>query len=146
MAPDRHRSAPPARQRPSRYPPTARAPRRLAANRRTARPRPGARGRRLKCERPPRRRLTERPRTSPPESDRDRLGKRRARAVALRRGRRDHVALASLTEANMKHYKAQKAVNELKVFPARSHSTLGQPGWEETGDFALDSALKAARA
>jgi hypothetical protein len=46
----------------------------------------------------------------------------------------------------MKHYKSQNAVTEFKVFPGRSHCTLGPPGWEEAADFALDWALKAARA
>jgi hypothetical protein len=46
----------------------------------------------------------------------------------------------------MKHYKSHKAVTEFKVFPGRSHCALGQPAWKEAADFALDSALKAARA
>jgi pimeloyl-ACP methyl ester carboxylesterase len=53
----------------------------------------------------------------------------------------DHVAPASLNEANLKHYRKSDAITELKEFPGRSHYTLGQEGWEEVADYALDWAL-----
>jgi alpha-beta hydrolase superfamily lysophospholipase len=56
----------------------------------------------------------------------------------------DHVAPASLNESNFKHYKSDKAVTEFKEFPGRSHYTLGQEGWEEVADYALDWAVRAA--
>jgi alpha-beta hydrolase superfamily lysophospholipase len=59
-------------------------------------------------------------------------------------GGEDHVAPASLNESNFEHYKSKKAVTEFKAFPGRSHYTLGQPGWEEVADYALDWAVKAA--
>jgi pimeloyl-ACP methyl ester carboxylesterase len=58
-------------------------------------------------------------------------------------GGEDHVAPASLNESNFKHYKSS-AVTEFKEFPGRSHYTLGQEGWEEVADYALDWAVKAA--
>jgi pimeloyl-ACP methyl ester carboxylesterase len=58
-------------------------------------------------------------------------------------GGADHVSPASLTESNFKHYKSD-AVTELKVFEGRSHYTLGEQGWEEVADYALDWAVKAA--
>jgi pimeloyl-ACP methyl ester carboxylesterase len=58
-------------------------------------------------------------------------------------GGEDHVAPASLNEANFKHYKS-KAVTELKTLPGRSHFTLGQAGWEEVADYALDWAVEHA--
>ena len=58
-------------------------------------------------------------------------------------GGEDHVAPASLNEANFKHYKS-KAVTEFKTFPGRSHYTLGQAGWEEVADYALDWAVEHA--
>jgi pimeloyl-ACP methyl ester carboxylesterase len=58
-------------------------------------------------------------------------------------GGEDHVAPASLNESNFKHYKSS-AVTEFKEFPGRSHYTLGQAGWEEVADYALDWAVKAA--
>jgi pimeloyl-ACP methyl ester carboxylesterase len=59
-------------------------------------------------------------------------------------GGEDHVSPASLTESNFKHYQSDKAVTEFKEFPGRSHYTLGQEGWEEVADYALDWAVKAA--
>jgi pimeloyl-ACP methyl ester carboxylesterase len=56
----------------------------------------------------------------------------------------DHVAPASLNEANLKHYRHSDAITELKEFPGRSHYTLGQEGWEEVADYALDWALSHA--
>jgi pimeloyl-ACP methyl ester carboxylesterase len=61
-------------------------------------------------------------------------------------GGEDHVAPASLNESNFEHYKSAVAVTELKTFPGRSHYTLGQAGWEEVADFALDWAVRAAEA
>jgi pimeloyl-ACP methyl ester carboxylesterase len=59
-------------------------------------------------------------------------------------GGEDHVAPASLNESNFKHYKTTRAVTEFKVFPGRSHYTLGQAGWEEVADYALDWAVEHA--
>jgi pimeloyl-ACP methyl ester carboxylesterase len=53
----------------------------------------------------------------------------------------DHVAPASLNEANVKHYRKSDAITEIKEFPGRSHYTLGQEGWEEVADYALDWAV-----
>jgi pimeloyl-ACP methyl ester carboxylesterase len=59
-------------------------------------------------------------------------------------GGEDHVAPASLNESNFKHYKSTRAVTEFKVFPGRSHYTLGQAGWEEVADYALDWSVEHA--
>src|SRR4051794_1580406 len=56
-------------------------------------------------------------------------------------GGEDHVSPASLTESNLKKYKHSTAVTELKVFEDRSHFTLGQEGWEDVADYAIDWAL-----
>ena len=61
-------------------------------------------------------------------------------------GGEDHVAPASLNESNFKHYKATRAVTEFKVFPGRSHYTLGQAGWEEVADYALGWSVEHAAA
>jgi hypothetical protein len=53
------------------------------------------------------------------------------------------VAPASLNASTFKHYESA-AVTEFKEFPGRSHYTLGQEGWEEVADYALDWAVKAA--
>src|SRR3954451_5120910 len=57
-------------------------------------------------------------------------------------GGEDHVSPASLTRSNFKHYKAKTAVTEFKEFPGRSHYTLGQEGWEEVADYAIEWALR----
>ncbi|MHB8692231.1 MAG: alpha/beta hydrolase [Solirubrobacteraceae bacterium] len=59
-------------------------------------------------------------------------------------GGEDHVAPASLNEANAKHYRKSEAITEFKEFPGRSHYTLGQDGWEEVADYALDWATRSA--
>ncbi len=56
----------------------------------------------------------------------------------------DHVAPASLNEANLKHYRKSDAITDFKEFPGRSHYTLGQEGWEEVADYALDWAVSHA--
>jgi pimeloyl-ACP methyl ester carboxylesterase len=56
----------------------------------------------------------------------------------------DHVAPASVNQSNAKHFRKSEAVTEFKEFPGRSHYTLGQEGWEEVADFALDWALDPA--
>ena len=47
-------------------------------------------------------------------------------------------------EANVKHYRKSDAITEFKEFIGRSHYTLGQEGWEEVADFALDWAVSHA--
>ena len=57
-------------------------------------------------------------------------------------GGKDHVSPASVVEANYKLYRKSSAVTEYKEFPERTHYTLGQAGWEEVADYALEWALK----
>jgi alpha-beta hydrolase superfamily lysophospholipase len=59
-------------------------------------------------------------------------------------GGKDHVAPASVTDANYRLYRKSKAVTDLKEFPDRSHYTLGEPGWEEVADYALRWAVEHA--
>jgi alpha-beta hydrolase superfamily lysophospholipase len=59
-------------------------------------------------------------------------------------GGEDHVAPASVDRATAKKYGDSDAVVEYKEFPGRSHFTLGQPGWEEVADYALDWAVSHA--
>ena len=59
-------------------------------------------------------------------------------------GGKDHVAPASVTEANFKLYRKSKAITDYKEFPERSHYTLGEPGWEEVADYALTWAVENA--
>jgi len=52
----------------------------------------------------------------------------------------------AIQEATLKHYARSSATTELKLFEGRAHYTIGQDGWEEVADYALDWARKAAAA
>ena len=56
-------------------------------------------------------------------------------------GGQDHVAPASVSEANFRLYRKSNAVTEYKEFPERPHFTVGAPGWEEVADYALSWAV-----
>jgi pimeloyl-ACP methyl ester carboxylesterase len=51
----------------------------------------------------------------------------------------DHVMPASVNRSNFEHYKSA-AHTDYKEFEGRSHFTVGQPGWEEVADYALNWA------
>lgn len=53
----------------------------------------------------------------------------------------DHVAPPSITRAEARLQRKSKAITAYKEFPGRSHYIVGQPGWEEVADFALNWAL-----
>ena len=57
-------------------------------------------------------------------------------------GGQDHIAPASVTEANFKLYRRSKAVTDYQEFPDRPHFTVGAPGWEEVADYALSWAVR----
>jgi len=59
-------------------------------------------------------------------------------------GGKDHVSPPSVVEANFKLFAKSNAITEYREFPERTHFTLGQPGWEELADFALDWAVQHA--
>ena len=54
----------------------------------------------------------------------------------------DNIMPPSVNESNAHHYRRSKAVTDYQEFPGRSHYTVGQDGWEEVADFALDWAIK----
>lgn len=56
----------------------------------------------------------------------------------------DNLIPPSVNESNMHHYKRSKAITDFHEFPGRSHYTLGQDGWEEVADYALDWSTKHA--
>jgi pimeloyl-ACP methyl ester carboxylesterase len=59
-------------------------------------------------------------------------------------GGEDHIIPAKVTRHNVDKYKHSKAVTEYKEFPSRSHFTVGEDGWEEVADYALDWAVEHA--
>jgi hypothetical protein len=50
--------------------------------------------------------------------------------------------LPSVNESNFKHYHNSKAITHYHEFLAQAHYTLGQDGWEEVADYALEWATK----
>jgi len=59
-------------------------------------------------------------------------------------GEKDHVVPASTVRAAFKLYRHSTAVTEYKEFAGRSHFLVGEPGWEEVADYALDWAVAHA--
>jgi pimeloyl-ACP methyl ester carboxylesterase len=59
-------------------------------------------------------------------------------------GGKDIIADASMTRAIYEHQKRADSTTEFKLFPARSHWTCLEPGWEEVADFAIDWAAQHA--
>jgi len=50
----------------------------------------------------------------------------------------DHVVPTSTNVANARKYEESSAITDINVFPGRSHFTVGQTGWEEVADYALN--------
>jgi alpha-beta hydrolase superfamily lysophospholipase len=59
-------------------------------------------------------------------------------------GGSDHVVPAAVDEAASKRFRRSAALTEYKEFPGRSHFTVGQAGWEEVADYALNWAIEHA--
>jgi pimeloyl-ACP methyl ester carboxylesterase len=59
-------------------------------------------------------------------------------------GEYDHISPPSVVEANVRLYRLSTATTEYMLFPERTHFILGQSGWEQVADFALDWALRNA--
>ena len=51
----------------------------------------------------------------------------------------------AVNQSNVKHYRHTRSVTDYKEFPGRSHYTVGQDGWEEVADYALEWAEANAR-
>jgi pimeloyl-ACP methyl ester carboxylesterase len=56
-------------------------------------------------------------------------------------GTADHVSPPSINRTIARLQHRSKSITAYKEFAGRSHFILGQPGWEEVADFALDWAL-----
>jgi len=61
-------------------------------------------------------------------------------------GGEDNLMPPAVNESNVKHYGHTKAITDYKEFPGRSHFTVGQDGWEEVADYALEWATEHATA
>ena len=59
----------------------------------------------------------------------------------------DHTVPAAVDrQASKRFERKSQALTDYKEFPGRSHFTVGQPGWEEVADYALDWASEHAKA
>jgi len=61
-------------------------------------------------------------------------------------GGADHIVPATVSRSQAKLYEKSRstATVDYKEFPDRSHYTVGEDGWEEVADYALDWAEKSA--
>ena len=55
-------------------------------------------------------------------------------------GGADHIVPPSVNRENARRYRRSRAVTAYREYPGRCHYTLGQDGWEEVADFALEWA------
>ena len=53
-------------------------------------------------------------------------------------GGEDHLQPAAVNESNFKHYRNSNAVTDYHEFAGRAHYTVGEDGWEEVADYALE--------
>jgi pimeloyl-ACP methyl ester carboxylesterase len=61
-------------------------------------------------------------------------------------GGNDHLVPKAVNRANLRKYvQGSNAVTDYREFPNRTHHTVGQKGWEEVADFAVQWANEHAR-
>jgi pimeloyl-ACP methyl ester carboxylesterase len=60
-------------------------------------------------------------------------------------GGEDNLMPPAVNQSNVMHYRYTKSVTDYKEFPERSHYTVGQDGWEEVADYALEWAVEHAK-
>lgn len=59
-------------------------------------------------------------------------------------GGSDNIMPAPVNKSSYEHHLKSSALTAYKEFPARSHYTIGEPGWEAIADYALDWAVEHA--
>lgn len=59
-------------------------------------------------------------------------------------GGEDNLMPPAVNQSNAKHYRHTSSVTDYKEFPGRSHYTVGEDGWEEVADYALEWAKEHA--
>ncbi|HEX7744923.1 MAG TPA: alpha/beta hydrolase [Micromonosporaceae bacterium] len=59
-------------------------------------------------------------------------------------GGADHISPPSVNKTNAGRYQRSPAVTGYREFPGRSHFIVGEDGWEEVADYALEWGLEAA--
>ena len=59
-------------------------------------------------------------------------------------GGEDNLMPPSVNQSNVKHYRHTESTTDYKEFEGRSHYIVGQEGWEEVADYALEWAQEHA--
>jgi pimeloyl-ACP methyl ester carboxylesterase len=59
-------------------------------------------------------------------------------------GGADHIVPPKVNRANARLYRKSPALTDYQEFAGRSHLTIGQDGWQEVADYAMDWALNRA--
>jgi len=59
-------------------------------------------------------------------------------------GGKDRIFPAAVTRSSFIRYRASAAITAYQEYPARSHYTIGEPGWEQVADYALRWAMENA--
>jgi hypothetical protein len=60
-------------------------------------------------------------------------------------GGEDNIMPPAVNQSNVKHYRHTKSITDYHEFPGRSHyGVIGEEGWEEVADYALDWAVEHA--
>jgi pimeloyl-ACP methyl ester carboxylesterase len=59
-------------------------------------------------------------------------------------GGEDNLMPPAVNQSNVKHYRHTKSITDYKEFEGRSHYIVGQEGWEEVADYALEWAKEHA--
>ena len=72
------------------------------------------------------------------------FGKADRAPLLLIAGGKDHISPPAPIKEAAGHYRKSPAATEYKEYPDRSHFTVGEPGWEEVADYALDWAAAQA--
>jgi pimeloyl-ACP methyl ester carboxylesterase len=73
-------------------------------------------------------------------------GKQNRAPLLFIAGSEDHLSPPAISKANQRRYTSAGTVADYKEYPGRTHHTVGQDGWEEVADYALQWASRYAPA
>lgn len=83
---------------------------------------------------------------NPRTANRVDYGRNERAPLLLIAGGADHLTPPAVTKANAALYQKSRAVTGYREFPGRGHFTIGQDGWEQVADHALEWVREAITA